>query len=711
MFGIIKRLLSSAKAAGDRKNLAATRLPGQASSSRKKTYRQDTFDDMERESKERLAKMSAQMPGDNYFKLLEALQSAIADRRYADAADAAQKSIAPIRKWLNDPRGDKERLQIRIPALQQGGTMMAITGDRQGLENLRCLVNEFEHLETYRPDAVKHLEAIELFERIRKIVASKPGVLQNRMKAELGEDDGRHVSNLISWLEKGGEITRAKSGKTYALYMPGVEMSDADASAVYNEPPRPDSHQKERQAERAQEPDLDKLDLVPLPPSPNTWSDNVALPATLEIFTDAENTWQNLTIEEIKPKDRPDPSFRKHFTTRNGVLSFDDLAKSTESLGAAGAVMFTPETGGKPIVRRLVRPPYSLSAHPDGIGFVSRSKENVLTIYSEELEVDFETDLSATPEVVANRKRFELDGAGEGAVLWGQAHLALNRIALSPDRDRYLYTHVDEAWCIDRRGKRLWGIRMPTRPEETISQTIDAGDVGSPSGTASDIEHALGEMQLQMPVAPEEIRQRYRNLVRQLHPDLNPGSEDRMKAVNVAYETLTGASHEMLQSRGGAEELLRFSATITFTLGGGPDRIQAAAFSGTGNAVLLGTQEGRVLRIDRTGRPIALYDVGSSPVRILETDRYLYIQTFTRLYVLDGDRLVGLQDCTTKCDLLVDEGMVLLVEDKGVRVLSETGQALGTALTKAPIRRAGIENGVLVIETRTHRGRFRGLKG
>lgn len=711
MFGIIKRLLSGTKAAGDRKSLAATRVPGQASGSRKKTYRQDPFDDMERESKERLAKMSAQMPGDNYFKLLEALQSAIADRRYADAADAAKKSIVPLRKWLNDPRGDKERLQIRIPALQQGGTMMAITGDKQGLENLRDLANEFEHLETYRPESVKHLEAIELFERIRKIVASKPGVLQNRMKAELGEDDGRHVSNLISWLEKGGEITRAKSGKTYALYMAGVEMSEADASAIYTEPPRPDSHQKERQAERAQEPDLDKLDLVPLPPSPNTWSDNVALPATLEIFTDAENTWQDLTIEEIKPKDRPDPSFRKHFTTRNGVLSFDDLAKSTESLGAAGAVMFTPETGGKPIVRRLVRPPYSLSAHPGGIGFVSRSKENVLTIYSEELEVDFETDLSATPEVVANRKRFELDGAGEGAVLWGQAHLALNRIALSPDRDRYLYTHVDEAWCIDRSGKRLWGIRMPTRPEETISQTIDAGDVDNPSGTASDIEHALGEMQLQMPVAPEEIRQRYRDLVRQLHPDLNPGSEERMKSVNAAYETLTGASHEMLQSRRGAEELLRFSATITFTLGGGPDRIQAAAFSGTGNAVLLGTQEGRVLRIDRTGRPIALYDVGSSPVRILETDRYLYIQTFTRLYVLDGDRLVGLQDCTTKCDLLVDERMVLLVEDKGVRVLSETGQALGTALTKAPIRRAGIENGVLVIETRTHRGRFSGLKG
>ncbi|WP_238367696.1 hypothetical protein [Mesobacterium pallidum] len=73
------------------------------------------------------------------------------------------------------------------------------------------------------------------------------------------------------------------------------------------------------------------------------------------------------------------------------------------------------------------------------------------------------------------------------------------------------------------------------------------------------------------------------------------------------------------------------------------------------------------------------------------------------------DRLVGLQDCTTKCDLLVEEGLVLLVENQRVRVLTVSGRPLGVALTKATIRRAGIEDGVLVVETRTHRGRFSSL--
>lgn len=125
MFAFFKRILGGHKTIGAVEN--ATRS-GNVSVERVPSTEGISLEDIERESRSRLEAMSAQMPGGNYFSLLEKLQSAISEKRYSDAAEAAHLSITPLRDWLSDPRGHGERLQLRIPALQQGGTMMALTG-------------------------------------------------------------------------------------------------------------------------------------------------------------------------------------------------------------------------------------------------------------------------------------------------------------------------------------------------------------------------------------------------------------------------------------------------------------------------------------------------------------------------------------------------------------------------------------------------------
>lgn len=197
------------------------------------------LDKWERSKLEVLGRMSFEMPGGDYFALLGILQDSISKRDYAEAAEAAYESIPLLRDWLKDPRGNGVRLQLRIPALQQGGTMMALTGNVDGLEKIRDLVAEFDHLDSYRPDAAKHLKSFELFEAIRTLVSSKPGVLQNKVKTELGEQDGRHIGNLISWLEKAGEITREQKGKSYALYVAKpntASVQTQDASSIMRTP-------------------------------------------------------------------------------------------------------------------------------------------------------------------------------------------------------------------------------------------------------------------------------------------------------------------------------------------------------------------------------------------------------------------------------------------------------------------------------------------
>ena len=633
------------------------------------------------------------LPGGSYFAQLERLTACISAKDYPEAATAARASLPLLREWLRDPAGDGQRLDIRIPALSQGGTMMAITGDRDGLSELRALVQEFDLLETYREEADEHFIDLDLFNRIRDVIRAKPGVLQNQMKIELGITDGRRASRLVSYLEKSGEVRRAKSGKTYELYLADFAMPEAVAETIYTEPDNPGSHRREARATRPREPDLKLVNIVPLPPSPNAWERPVELLTTQEIFADPHGAWHEIVVESIPKEDRPDPAFRRHYSTRGGALSFDDLAKSDASVGAPGAVIFSNGKGQSGTPVSLRRDPYHVSVHPEGEGFALRSKSNVLTVYDGDLRVDFEADLARAPEVAANRDRLGLPES--------ETHRALRCIALTPDRDRYLFTHVDEAWCIDRNGKRLWGLRMPAKEPTRIR-------IGGASfGTAAEINDALEVMGLVMPVTPDEIRQRYRKLVRELHPDLNPGNEERMKAVNVASERLTGLDPEQLDGSEAGDD--GFEIVISFGAAAQADWIYAAAFSGTGETALLGTYAGRIVRVDRDGTPTTIYDVGSVPVRIIETEAFLYVMTTTRLYVLDGDRMVALEDCSAKCDLLVGGGMVLLVESKGVRVFAEDGRPLGIALTKTPIRRAYVDETDLVVETRTHRGRFRGV--
>ena len=122
-------------------------------------------------------------------------------------------------------------------------------------------------------------------------------------------------------------------------------MPKASAVTIYNEPARPGSHPRYQRAELPNELDPKRVNIVPLPPSPNAWERPVDLPATDEAFADPQRGWSEIVVEEIARSDRPDPAFRKHYSKRDGALSFDDLAKSEASLGAPGAVIFSDANG------------------------------------------------------------------------------------------------------------------------------------------------------------------------------------------------------------------------------------------------------------------------------------------------------------------------------------------------------------------------------
>ena len=77
---------------------------------------------------------------------------------------------------------------------------------------------------------------------------------------------------------------------------------------------------------------------------------------------------------------------------------------------------------------------------------------------------------------------------------------------------------------------------------------------------------------------PEEIKKAYRKLARQLHPDVNPGEEERFKEVTKAYEVLSDPQKRELHDLGGDP----FSTGGGFGSGFGFSDIMDAFFGGGG---------------------------------------------------------------------------------------------------------------------------------
>jgi DnaJ domain len=186
--------------------------------------------------------------------------------------------------------------------------------------------------------------------------------------------------------------------------------------------------------------------------------------------------------------------------------------------------------GGLAAKAGFARDLYRLGVHPLGRGFVAMSADCVVHAYDENLKPLFETDLAEAPELQPWRGRFAIGD--------GQLKNHIRCVALSRDSQRYLFTAVDEAWCIDSTGTGLWGVNLSLKEGWKRVATLSDG-----YGTSSEIQRALTLMNLSLPLRADQVKRRYRELAIQWHPDHNHGqlqAHAQMTALNSAAELLTG---------------------------------------------------------------------------------------------------------------------------------------------------------------------------
>jgi hypothetical protein len=430
------------------------------------------------------------------------------------------------------------------------------------------------------------------------------------------------------------------------------------------------------------------------------WRRKRKLPAPKEFFEVQGAGWRLRSVEKLPAALRPDPAFRRFHPIASGLLMLDDLGNA-EGFGDSEAAVLRYDRAGRLAAKAgFAHRLYRLGLHPLGREVIAMSADSVVYAYDDDLRLLWRTTLADAPQIEALRRRFAI--CDEGL----KNHIRC--LAFARDRSRYLFTAVDEAWCLDMRGEAIWGLKLPLRD--------DGFSFAAQAGAGAEVRHALAQLELALPVTPLQIRRRYRELAMRWHPDRNGNAEahEKMIALNSAVELLNRIDTRILSEEGGASyngdqdtELNYTGAQFTMAFGFGEqldaDWIYAADFAAHSNAVYLGSYSGRVLMIDSEGEARQVYNVGVPVDRIIDTGEFLYILTHRALYVLRHGSLETIIDLLDGGQLVMASNGFGVLEAKHLRCFAQDGKLLGTVVSADPIRRIYQSHEGLVVESRLRR--------
>jgi len=463
---------------------------------------------------------------------------------------------------------------------------------------------------------------------------------------------------------------------------------------------------------------LDSIDYYPLPPSPNQWDSKPPETASSDddLFTILKSEDQNIHINNFKKlemSERPDPAYKIIMPSSLGFIYIDKNGKAKNLPGCSSALALRDiqrntfkEVGLDYSIYRIGLDYYAKH-------FVLMDKESVLHVHNELLEEIRNIDLASDPRVKLIRES-DLE-------FYGDVRTSIRCIDITSDGSAALFTIADSAFLVDINGKTIWARSMPLS-DGWVREFVKGNRVG----TSQEVFEALSFMDLSLPVTREKIRNRYRELSLQYHPDLNHGIRDggeMMKKINIYHDVLTGTDSQELSKDPNKERItyrrkkpgsvkkfsfkkdnISFDVSFEISSGGPPlDWIYAAAISNKTGGTYLGTYSGKVIKLDEFGEPEYALDVSNVPREIIEGHRYLYILTDTRLYIVNDDKaLVNLIDVYRQCKLAVGSEGIGLYGKKSLSWYTPKGAFRFSLGTKHPLRTFYVLEGYMVLETRQH---------
>ena len=459
---------------------------------------------------------------------------------------------------------------------------------------------------------------------------------------------------------------------------------------------------------RPRELDLENVPYYPLPPSPNAWERRDPEPPSAEeeyFELQDRSSLNNPQIRKLELGERPDPAYKQSSPMRNGILFIDPSGKSSATPGARSSLFLRSYSGALMVRRDLDYDVYRIGSSPASPQCLFLSSDCVLHGYDSSLDPLIEIDLRTDHRVLMLLE--------QETALRQPVRRRIRTVAVSPDGHKYLFTVVDTAWCIDRRGNTIWGLSMPLGEgwERVLSRSSLVGD-------RREISDALSLMQLELPLTQEDIKRQYRRLAMEWHPDRNPkdpASNRRMQRLNDAIAILTGIDATVLNVSDRATIHYRRTKPdleidygllrIQLSIGGpGLDWIYSSAFGFGDKYLYLGGYSGKIAQVTQEGIPRTVIDVGNTPRQIVDTGEYLFIRTDARLYIVGPSlNLIEMLDIYRKADFVVTPLGFAMVANKNVQWFTPSGAQIAEIRSKHPIRAVYVSGERLDIETRQHR--------
>ena len=156
-----------------------------------------------------------------YFQLSLEIETAKADKNYHVAISAARETYRLLPEFVQSCKREYGKFDLRMShAVHTASTLMAVTGDRDGLRALREVLSAVPELRNWLTTADEGDRDADLVEVILRAVCAKPGIRQVDLKRYLGLPDARRLSTLATWLEKAARLRRVRTGSTYQLFSP-----------------------------------------------------------------------------------------------------------------------------------------------------------------------------------------------------------------------------------------------------------------------------------------------------------------------------------------------------------------------------------------------------------------------------------------------------------------------------------------------------------